>query len=99
MMRALMIALAFLMILVGTAEAFAQCMPRDQFAANLKKIWGEDPVYWGVVPNGAIVELFLSSNDRRSFTIAITRPSGITCAIVGGYEWEKSVPPPVGEPA
>ena len=89
----------FLWTLPSQAHGYGQCMPRDVLVGELKKDWDEDPVYWGMVPNGAIIELFLSSNNERTFSIIITRPTGISCMLVGGGQWERITPPPVGEPA
>lgn len=98
-MRALLSALAILVLTAGSAEAIAQCLPRDLMEKELERLWGEFPDQWGVIPNGSIVELFLAPNNGNSFSIIITHPSGRSCIMVGGYEWGKRKPPLPGEPA
>ena len=98
-MRVFLIALTFIVLSVGNAWAQAgPCMPRDQMVAELKRDWNEAPAAWGAVPNGAIIELFIGPGNGRSFTIIITRPTGIACVLVGGHEWEERTLPPAGQP-
>jgi len=99
MIRALLVPLAVVALSASSAGAFGQCMPRDLMVKQLQELWGEIPVSWGVISSGSIVELFVAPNDGRSFSVVITDTNGRTCMLVGGHEWGKRTPPPVGKPA
>ena len=54
--------------------------------ANLKMNYSETPVSMGLASNGAMIEVFTS--DKATFTILMTYPSGLSCMIAAGENWE-----------
>ena len=70
--------------------AFAQqpmCTERNAVLNQLSNQYSEAPVAMGVANNGGVLEI-LSSSARKSWTIILTMPSGVTCMIAAGENWE-----------
>ncbi len=87
--RMLAMAALALGLLVHTATAVrAQpvCMPHDDLTERLYASFAEVPAANAVANNGALVELF-ATRDRSSWTLAMTRPGGMSCVLVAGEEW------------
>ncbi len=87
--RMLAMAALALGLLVHTAAAVrAQpvCMPHDELTKRLYATFAEAPAANAIANNGALVELF-ASRDRSSWTLAMTRPGGMSCVLVAGQEW------------
>lgn len=75
----------------GTTPADAQaarlCTPRaDLLMDRLGKQYGEVLTAAGVDADGNLVQVY-SSDDRGTWTIAITIPGGPTCVISAGEGW------------
>lgn len=70
-------------VVAQTPEA---CADRSVIVERLDAGYSERPVAMGLSANGAMVEVFASSNG--SFTIIATRPSGVSCILVTGESWE-----------
>ncbi len=78
-------------LLVHTATAVrAQpvCMPHDELTERLYATFAEAPAANAIANNGALVELF-ASRDRASWTLAMTRPGGMSCVLVAGEAWNQ----------
>jgi hypothetical protein len=89
--RMLAMAALALGLLVHTAAAVrAQpvCMPHDELTERLYATFAEVPAANAIANNGALVELF-ASRDRSSWTLAMTRPGGMSCVLVAGQEWNQ----------
>ncbi len=87
--RMLAMAALALGLLVHTAAAVrAQpvCMPHDELTERLYATFAEAPAANAIANNGALVELF-ATRDRSSWTLAMTRPGGMSCVLVAGEEW------------
>lgn len=71
-----------------SAEAFGQtmCGEHEQIVASLEKTYSETPVSMGLASNGTVIEVLASSSG--SFTIIVTRPSGLSCLMAAGESWE-----------
>ena len=89
--RMLTMAALALGLLVNTAAAVrAQpvCMPHDELTERLYATFAEAPAANAIANNGALVELF-ATRDRSSWTLAMTRPGGMSCVLVAGQEWNQ----------
>jgi hypothetical protein len=83
--------------LVAPAHAQTVCADTKTMFAGLAKTYGEAPIGAGVTKAGELVTL-LASPDGRTWTLLVTKPGGLTCALGSGEGWEKAAPKPVGEP-
>ncbi len=89
--RMLAMAALALGLLVHTAAAVrAQpvCMSHNELTEQLYARFAEVPAANAIANNGALVELF-ASRDRSSWTLAMTRPGGMSCVLVAGQEWNQ----------
>ena len=62
------------------------CGERVDIIDTLKKRYHEVPVSMGLSGNGGVVEIFASS--KGSWTILVTRPTGVACVVSAGEAWE-----------
>jgi hypothetical protein len=65
------------------------CVKRVDLVEHLRSKYGERPESYGVADNGAMVELFTSS-DGSTWTLAMTLPSGVSCLVATGSAWDRS---------
>jgi hypothetical protein len=66
------------------APAHAQnCAPRDQVVSGLTEKYGEHLVMLLASGNTSIYEVFVNE-ETSTWTIAQTRPSGLTCLMTAG---------------
>jgi hypothetical protein len=85
---ALVVALTGLSSLYSVASAQQpMCTERNQVLNQLSNQYSEAPVAMGVANNGGVLEI-LSSRAGKSWTIILTMPSGVTCMIAAGENWE-----------
>jgi len=66
------------------------CGERQQILDNLESRYSESPKAMGLAGNGSVVEL-LTSHDG-TWTILVTRPSGMACLAAAGQHWEAVAP-------
>ena len=94
-MRALLMALAFVALTGGNAGALGHtlCGEHGEVVAKLKENYSEVPVHIGLGSQGTIIEILVAPSG--SFTIIYTVPSGLSCILVTGTDWETVKP---GEP-
>lgn len=78
-----------------TARAQAACADRDDIVSALASRYGEQPVAAGLAGERVIVEVF-AAPAGATWTILLTRPDGISCAILAGEAWRWN-PNPVGD--
>ena len=85
-----MAALALGLLVQPAAAVRAQpvCMPHDELTKQLYAKFAEAPTANAIANNGALVELF-ASRDRSSWTLAMTRPGGMSCVLAAGQEWNQ----------
>ncbi|GGE40336.1 hypothetical protein GCM10011360_29970 [Primorskyibacter flagellatus] len=87
-MRTRLLTGLLLMIAVATpALARGTCAPRDVVLERLSAKFGETRQSIGLGPNNQMVEVF-ASRDTGTWTITVTRPSGLTCLVASGQAFE-----------
>ena len=64
-----------------------KCGPRDGYLAYLKGRFDETPIMDGVDDQGAIIEL-LTSKDGSTWTLLVTWPTGVSCLLANGTNWQ-----------
>lgn len=62
-----------------------QCGPREIMVDGLAKVHEEMPVARAIQSNGLILEIFASSSG--TYTIIMSRPDGLACAVSDGHQW------------
>jgi predicted benzoate:H+ symporter BenE len=79
---------AFVVMISFAFPTMAQnlCGERVDIIDTLKKRYHEVPVSMGLAGNGGVVEIFAST--KGSWTIIVTRPTGVACVVSAGEAWE-----------
>jgi hypothetical protein len=91
----MMVRAAFLTALLFAGPALAQadqanCGPRPKLLGYLSDKFSEQPVMLGLTSDGNVLEVATSANG--SWTIVVTLPTGISCAVAAGEKWAKLAP-------
>lgn len=73
------------------AQTGPACVPRDVFVQGLKQEFHEAPVAMALTEDGQLLEVF-ASQEGNSWTIAITLPSGMSCLVLSGSDWQAKLP-------
>ena len=68
-----------------SAEAGGLCEDRDALVSKLKEIYHESHVASGLESASKMVEIWTGSSG--SWTILVTRASGISCVVATGNNW------------
>lgn len=68
------------------AAAQAVCAPRESVVAQLQEKYGEVRRGAGLQDGAAVIELW-SSPRTGSWTIIMSRPSGVSCVMAAGEAW------------
>lgn len=76
-----------LLILASTASAQVVCKDRTTFLRHLGASYSEAPVAIGLANNGSVIEV-LSSQGGGTWTIIVTKPSGLSCIVASGEAWD-----------
>ena len=71
----------------GVAAAENLGMAHADIAKRLESGYAETPVATGLSANGGSVEV-LGSPDGETWTLVITAPKGISCAVIAGEAWD-----------
>ncbi len=84
--------LAFALAALGATLAIAaSCAERTEFLAYFNDKHDEAPVSMGLMNDGRVIEVLAS--EQGSWTIIVTKPSGVSCGVASGDTWMKSPPP------
>ncbi|NQU60576.1 MAG: hypothetical protein HQ512_05560 [Rhodospirillales bacterium] len=84
---AILIAFVFALTLFApAASAQPVCGSHNSITASLEKSYSEAPVAIGLTLDGGVVEVYSSSEG--TWTMVITQPTGLTCLIAAGKDWE-----------
>jgi hypothetical protein len=70
-----------------TPETYPSCMVAEELAAHLEEKFDEVPVAQGVGDGGVLVTVF-AAEATGTWTIALTEPSGVSCAVAAGNGFE-----------
>ncbi len=68
------------------ARAQSLCNDRSVLVDGLKNGYSEEPIFIGLVSNSSVIEVFAS--EKGTFTIIVTLPSGASCIVTTGQEWQ-----------
>ena len=79
--------LAALFTTISMAAHAAPCAERANILTYLATKFEETPIAMGLTSDGKVIEVLTS--DEGSWTIIITMPTGITCALSFGESWSK----------
>ena len=87
-----------LMPLLAAAQG-QSCGNRELVVERLTTKYGESRQSIGMAPQGRVVEVF-ASEETGTWTITVTMPSGITCLVASGQNYENldELPAPSGIP-
>ena len=80
--------------LAAQEAAAALCGDRNKLLNALRKSYGERPKFRALTLDGNIVEVLVSK--RRSWTVIVTSPNGVSCLVSAGQFWERSAAAPHG---
>lgn len=94
-MRIFITAAVLLMLSVGSVQAFV-CAERAQLLKQIGETYKEVLHSLGLSSTGGVVEVFASKTG--AFTVIITQPSGWSCVIAYGENFEHAPDMPLGEP-
>jgi len=72
------------------------CSTRDDVLKKFLAKYAEQPTALGLTTSGALVEV-LTSENGETWTMIFTLPSGITCLVAVGEQWQRSEFIPVSE--
>jgi hypothetical protein len=64
-----------------------QCVKRIDLLAHLSQKFREQPVHVGLTDDGYVLEVF-ASIQGETWTVAVTMPTGVTCLVATGQEWQ-----------
>jgi len=70
-----------------SAQGNRACAPRPVVLERLADGYGETRQSIGLGTQGAVVEVF-ASDETGSWTITVTMPTGMTCLIASGQDFE-----------
>ncbi|MSO70858.1 MAG: hypothetical protein EXQ88_02400 [Alphaproteobacteria bacterium] len=71
------------------------CVDRDMLLRQLHSKFDETPIAVGLTSAGGVMELLISKQGR-TWTLIVTRPSGLSCLFTAGEGWEP-LPAPATE--
>ena len=100
MIRTLTAAVAAWLMMTAPSVAEIRCLPRAALIDRLAGAYGEEVTGSGLQSTAQILEIW-ASPETGSWTIFVTRPSGISCIIATGEFWQDWAEPseePDGEP-
>lgn len=76
-----------MLTLSPAANAAGTCGPRSDVQRQLDGRYREVQVGVGVATSGDLIEVFTSDNGT-TWTIVVTAPSGISCIVATGVDWQ-----------
>lgn len=87
---ALSLGVAAILLSAGAMKAQSQgenCAPHESVVAQLAEKYGETRQSMGLIQDNQVVEVF-ASLVTGSWTIIVTRPTGIACLVAAGESFE-----------
>ncbi len=80
---------------VAPQQQTRACTERMAALDHLSKKYAEEPVAIGLASNGGVLEV-LSTDSGTTWTILLTMPSGMSCMLATGEDWERVNPTVTG---
>lgn len=84
------------LVVPSFAQAQNNCAPREAVVERLKDKYAESFIGGGLQNADTLVEIW-TSQTTGSFTILLTQPSGMTCIVSTGQNWNSVVAAAVPE--
>lgn len=81
-------ALFALSVAPSVSQAQMVCGDRTEFVSKLQKSYAEKQISLGLASNGTMIEVFAS--EHGTFSIVITQPSGKSCLVAAGDNWQNT---------
>ena len=99
MKRFVLAALTGGFLLAGCHPAMAQaaCGERSSLLKQLEGTYQEAPISMGLAANGSVIEV--TRSDKGTWTILLTSPTGVTCLMAAGTNWENIKQKPKRKPS
>ena len=76
---------------VASAQSARNCGERTKIVERLQSHYGEARTGAGLTPNNGMMEIF-ASDEKGTWTILITMPSGMSCLLAAGQDWQGGPP-------
>jgi hypothetical protein len=95
MLKTIGLTLAALVIALPAAAQTVCVTERGDVLKQLSSQFEENPVAMGLATDGSVVEVLAASSG--SWTILVTKPTGVSCVVASGEAWDH-VPPPLKGP-
>lgn len=90
--KIIFVLIMLIFLLVGTpTEAQETCLGRDELIEILNNRFDEHLFSSGLNVDGNVIEVF-TSDDRSSWTLVLTMPSGFSCVMSVGESWSLVIP-------
>jgi hypothetical protein len=90
MFRIIFSALVAAGIALPAAAEQQVCGKRADVIKQLSVKYSEAPTAMGLSSDGGVLEV-LTSTDRNTWTIIVTRPDGLSCMVAVGEYWETTI--------
>ncbi len=74
------------MVTVAPVHAKDLCGSREMVVSHLGDAYGEKPTVMALASSGGIIQVLVASDG--TWTMIITRPSGVTCIVEFGEGWQ-----------
>ncbi len=103
MMRSIIAAIGVALVAFAAVPAQAEqaqqvqqvCGERAKLMLHLEQKFSEQPIAMGLTAKGAVLEVLTSPSG--SWTFLVTEPSGRTCMVASGENWESLPIRPAGQ--
>lgn len=86
-----LLALGALLLPEGATARPSMCHERHLLLDHIEREYGETPAEWGLDNSGAVIEL-LRAPDGASWSLLMTTPTGVSCLLASGFDWESKMP-------
>lgn len=91
-----MIRLALALIFLSGPVWAAQCGPYEAIRDKLGKKYGEARNAFALAAGGRMMETYINL-ETQTWTVVLTYPSGLSCILVAGTDYQALDPPAKGD--
>ena len=95
MLKSIGLTFAILLFALPAAAQNVCVTERGDVVKQLSSQFEENPVAMGLAADGSVIEVLAANTG--SWTILVTKPSGISCVVASGEAWD-DIPPPLKGP-